>query len=128
MNNFVWITPNYRVNIDSIFSLQKINNENDIIKWNNLYDQIISNPDNYPDLPIGDNKTWNPVSNVKVSDEEVEKYAEAFEIWIRQQIGPKPTLTNTCTIILSTGVKVTINEEKYNEINKIIDKITKDNS
>ena len=125
---FVWITNDYRVNISSIFSLQKIEctNNEQINNWSKKYNDFISVPENFVELEVDDDVYWSPVSGTHVPDEYIETYAKKFNDYVESQIGPKPQNTYKYVIITNTGVKINISKNKFDEINKIIDEKTKD--
>lgn len=123
MKKFIWITDDYRINVDAIFSLQKINNDNELSQWKNKYNNFINNLESYPELQVSSEMLWTPTSGIKVDDEYINKYAEQFEIWAESQIGSKPKCIEQYILILCTGVKIIITKDKYEEINKVIDNL-----
>lgn len=125
---FVWINNEYRVNISSIFSLQKIECKNDeaLNNWSQKYNEFVSVPENFIELEVDDDVYWSPISGTSIPDEYIETYAEKFNDYVESQIGPKPQTTYKYVIITNTGIKINISKNKFNEINKIIDEKTKD--
>ena len=119
---FVWINENYRVNIESIFSLERRYVLNEDFKiWAQQYEQLIEEyKTNLP--PIKDEEgIVHKVSN-NSSQEDIQLYSKLIKDEIYDKIGEQPNEYNyTYCIILSTGVKVNISQDKYEEINKIID-------
>lgn len=125
---FVWINNDYRVNISSIFSLQRIESTDNeqLNNWSKKYNEFISVPENFIELEVDNGVYWSPINGAKMPDEYVEIYAEKFNDYVESQIGPRPQNTYKYVIITNTGVKVNISKNKFDEINKIIDEKTKD--
>ena len=73
---FVWITPTYRVNIESIFSLQQespIENP-DYITWNNTYNEYLDTlQKELPPLEI-DGEMIDPKNDQNIDEEKTNRY------------------------------------------------------
>jgi hypothetical protein len=121
--NFVWITENYRVNIESIFSLEhQINESDEYINWKN----------NYQNLTEEYKKTFKPIidddGNIVTIDnnsskEEIYNYSKLIIKEVLKIIGnPPERYSEIYVVILQTGLKIIISKDKFEEINKIIDK------
>lgn len=127
--NFVWITPTYRVNIESIFSLQRDSKmENpDYLVWQNTYDEYVKTIQReLPPLEI-DGEMVDPKDENNVTEEKIEKYAIELKKKIDETLGPEPPkYVYKYTIITHTGMKVNVSQDKYELINSIIDKIQKE--
>ena len=120
---FIWLTKNYRINIESIFSLEKQYIVNPLLKeWVDKYSQLLeSYKKNLPPLP-DDNGQFHQLTN-ESNEEDIKLYSELISEAIYDKIGEKPDeYVIKYVVILSTGIKINIPEDKYNEINKIIDK------
>lgn len=115
MSKFVELVPDYIVNIDCIFSMQKVrkSNENAYGVWECNYQQHKKiYMENLPDVEI-DGKVY----KASEDDEQLNEYAKAVNQKILNEVGnPPPSVINECTIITCTGVKIIINEEKYDAI------------
>ena len=115
---FYWITDNYRVNLESIFSLEKkyVDNSSAIKDWENAFQYWIDeikekglHTMDY-DIEILDD------SNINQED------ANIIYQYIISNIGEKPKEYEIeYYIILSTGIKVQLSEDKYQKINELID-------
>lgn len=127
--NFVWITPTYRVNIESIFSLQKESKmENpDYSAWQNTYDEYVETIQReLPPLEI-DGEMFDPKNENEATKEKVEKYAAELKNKIDEELGPEPPeYIYKYVIITHTGMKINVSQDKYDLINSIIDKIQKE--
>lgn len=127
--NFVWITPTYRVNIESIFSLQRDSKmENpDYLVWQNTYDEYVKTIQReLPPLEI-DGEMVDPKDENNVTEEKIEKYAIELKKKIDETLGPEPPkYVYKYAIITHTGMKVNVSQDKYELINSIIDKIQKE--
>lgn len=120
MAQFVWITENYRVNLDAIFSLERryIDDYDQLNVWNIQYDQLFSD--------ITQNGIDNEDLKIDVSDGHTitdEEYTKIYD-YIISIIGDSPlTYRIEYHIILSTGVTMQIAEDKFNKISEVIDSI-----
>lgn len=127
--NFVWITPTYRVNIESIFSLQRDSKmENpDYLVWQNTYDEYVKTIQReLPPLEI-DGEMFDPKDENEATEEKIEKYAIELKKKIDEALGPEPPeYVYKYVIITHTGMKVNVSQDKYELINSIIDKIQKE--
>lgn len=127
--NFVWITPTYRVNVESIFSLQKESKmENpDYSVWQNTYNEYVETIQReLPPLEI-DGEMFDPKDENKATKEKIEKYAAELKNKIDEAIGPEPPeYIYKYVIITHTGMKINVSQDKYDLINAIIDKIQKE--
>lgn len=127
--NFVWITPTYRVNIESIFSLQRDSKmENpDYLVWQNTYDEYVKTIQReLPPLEI-DGEMFDPKDENEATEEKIEKYAIELKKKIDEALGPEPPeYVYKYVIITHTGMKINVSQDKYELINSIIDKIQKE--
>lgn len=127
--NFIWITPTYRVNIESIFSLQRDSKmENpDYLVWQNTYDEYVKTIQReLPPLEI-DGEMFDPKDENEATEEKIEKYAVELKKKIDETLGPEPPeYVYKYVIITHTGMKVNVSQDKYELINSIIDKIQKE--
>jgi len=120
--NFVWLTDNYRVNIESIFSLEHQHSKNQkYIEWKNNYEKLLASyKSSLMPLKTEDGKFLE--INGSSSPEEIELYAQLITNEIYEKIGPTPEeYIDYYQIILSTGLKVGIAQDKFEAINKKID-------
>lgn len=124
--NFVWLTDNYRVNIESIFSLehQYIKNPK-YNEWKLKYENLLNSyKSQLIPLKKDDGEFLKLTSNS--TKEDIELYAQLIADEIYDKIGETPDEYNDYyQIILSTGLKIGITKDKFDIINKIIDKIEK---
>jgi len=115
MSKFVELAPDYIVNIDCIFSMQKVQKSN--IDACNVWDFNYKQHkkiymENLPDIEI-DGKVY----KASEDDEKLTEYAKAINKKILNEVGnPPESFINECTIITCTGVKIIVNEEKYDAI------------
>ncbi len=126
--NFVWITPTYRVNIESIFSLQcesEIENP-DYDKWQDNYDEYLTTIEKeLPPLEIDGNSI--DIKEDGISQETIDKYIETLQEKIKASLGPiPPQFICKYAIVTHTGLKIYVSEDKYNQINEIIDNMQKE--
>ena len=120
MAQFVWVTDNYRVNLDAIFSLEcrYIPDNSAVDEWNKIYERWLNDIKEYglhtDDLDID---TTEGISDIEF---------DQIDDYILQMIGecPKASYTVEYHIILSTGVTMQIAEDKFNKICEVIDSIS----
>lgn len=122
---FVWITPTYRVNIESIFSLQQespIENP-DYITWNNTYNEYLDTlQKELPPLEI-DGEMIDPKNDQNIDEEKTNRYIQELRQKIEESLGNKPPeFIYKFAIITHTGMKIYVSEDKYKLINSEIDK------
>ena len=115
---FVWLTDNYRVNLESIFSLEQkyIDNSESVIAWKNSYNDWQTEIYTYGihndniDLDITD------IDNISDDNKLI------IDNYIKGMLGECPNIYKTeYYIILSTGVKLQIAQDKFFKINEAID-------
>jgi hypothetical protein len=125
MSKFVWVTNSYRINIDSIFSLQrvKVSDNPAYKKWENDYIQISTDivPDDATVVEIDSEKYT--MSDINNDDKLLDKFHKILDAQIIEKIGnePDPYLYEYYCITCD-GVKIQLNKGKYDLINDIIDK------
>jgi len=119
---FVWITENYRVNVDSIFSLEKrVVKSSEWSNWKTQYNDIV-NEYQQSFAPLIDEDNNIIELNNASSQEDIEKYSKLLMNKIIERIGnPPEEYVETCILILQTGLKINITKDKFEAINKIID-------
>jgi len=119
---FIWITENYRVNIDSIFSLEKrVVKSSEWSNWKTQYNNIV-NEYQQSFAPLIDEDNNIIELNHNSNQEDIEKYSKLLMNKIIERIGnPPEEYTETYILILQTGLKVNITKDKFEAINKIID-------
>lgn len=114
MIRFVWLNDSYRVNIDSIFSLQRIKRDesDEHARWQEAYDIITGNiQDEFHDVLEDPTKT----DQQKIDEVTLE---------IKKLVGPEPDKWDYEYIVITqTGLKISITKDKYDLLNKIIDDI-----
>ena len=115
---FYWVTDNYRVNLESIFSLEKkyVDNSSAIKDWENAFQYWIDE--------IKENGLHTMDYDIEILDESNINQEDANIIYqyIIGNIGEKPKENEIeYYIILSTGIKVQLSEDKYQKINELID-------
>lgn len=127
---FVWITPTYRVNIESIFSLQEESKtENpDYIVWQNAYNEYLKTVQReLPPLEI-DGELFDPTNESDADSSKIQKYAVELEKKINETISETigdqpPKYICKYVIITHTGMKINVSQDKYELINNTIDEL-----
>ena len=121
--NFVWITENYRVNIESIFSMEhRVFNNPRYGEWKNNYEKLLNSYETSM-IPLKKEDGTFLEINKFSPPEDIKLYAELITNEIFDKIGPTPDeYTDSYIIILSTGLKIEIVKDKFEAINKMIDK------
>ena len=119
----VKINDDLKINIDCIYSLQCQNNDNDILKWEESYNELMQEYyDNPPLLALDDDELYKPEYGETIDNDKLSKYTDALNNYIITIIGEKPQYTETYILILTTGIKVSIDKVIYDALNKILEK------
>lgn len=119
----VKINDDLKINIDCIYSLQCQNNDNDILKWEESYNELMQEYyDNPPILALDDDELYKPEYGETIDNDKLSKYTDALNDYIITIIGKKPQYTETYILILTTGIKVSIDKIIYDALNKILEK------
>ena len=118
---FIKLTNNYRINIESIFSL-----EHQYLK-NKEYDEWKSNYDNLLDayqkslIPLKKENGELLKISENSSEEDIKEYAQLIAEEIYDKIGEEPEkYKDNYQIILSTGLKISISKDKFDAINNAL--------
>lgn len=121
MKNFVELVSGYIVNIDAIYSLQVVttSNKNALDNWENEYLNIKNwYTTNLPEIEYEGQQL--SIDNFD-DTETFEKYAKAIHQEIIDRIGDRPDeYFYEYIVITQTGVKITINKEKFDLIYNFI--------
>lgn len=119
----VKINDDLKINIDCIYSLQCQNNDNDILKWEESYNELMQEYyDNPPLLALDNDELYKPEYGETIDNDKLSKYTDALNNYIITIIGKKPQYTETYILILTTGIKVSIDKVIYDALNKILEK------
>lgn len=119
----VKINEDLKINIDCIYSLQRQNNNNDILKWEESYNELMQEYyDNPPILALDDDELYKPEYGETIDNDKLSKYTDALNDYIITIIGKKPQYTETYILILTTGIKVSIDKVIYDTLSKILEK------
>lgn len=119
----VKINDDLKINIDCIYSLQCQNNDNDILKWEESYNELMQEYyDNPPLLALDNDELYKPEYGETIDNDKLSKYTDALNNYIITIIGKKPQYTETYILILTTGIKVSIDKIIYDALNKILEK------
>lgn len=119
----VKINDDLKINIDCIYSLQCQNNDNDILKWEESYNELMQEYyDNPPLLALDNDELYKPEYGETIDNDKLSKYTDALNNYIITIIGEKPQYTETYILILTTGIKVSIDKIIYDALNKILEK------
>ena len=117
------INDELKINIDCIYSLQYQNNNNDILKWEESYNELMEEYyENPPLLPLDNDELYKPEYGEAIDNDKLSKYTDALNNYIITIIGEKPQYTETYILILITGVKVSIDKIIYDALSKILEK------
>lgn len=119
----VKINDDLKINIDCIYSLQCQNNDNDILKWEESYNELMQEYyDNPPLLALDNDELYKPEYGETIDNDKLSKYTDALNNYIITIIGKKPQYIETYILILTTGIKVSIDKIIYDALNKILEK------
>lgn len=117
------INDDLKINIDCIYSLQCQNNDNDILKWEESYNELMQEYyDNPPLLALDNDELYKPEYGETIDNDKLSKYTDALNNYIITIIGEKPQYTETYILILTTGIKVSIDKIIYDALNKVLEK------
>ena len=119
----VKINEDLKINIDCIYSLQCQNNDNDILKWEESYNELMQEYyDNPPLLQLDNDELYKPEYGETIDNDKLSKYTDALNNYIITIIGEKPQYIETYILILTTGIKVSIDKIIYDALNKVLEK------
>ena len=119
----VKINDDLKINIDCIYSLQCQNNDNDILKWEESYNELMQEYyDNPPLLQLDNDELYKPEYGETIDNDKLSKYTDALNNYIITIIGEKPQYIETYILILTTGIKVSIDKIIYDALNKVLEK------
>ena len=119
----VKINDDLKINIDCIYSLQRQNNNNDILKWEESYNELMQEYyDNPPLLALDNDELYKPEYGETIDNDKLSKYTDALNNYIITIIGEKPQYIETYILILTTGIKVSIDKIIYDALNKVLEK------
>ena len=119
----VKINEDLKINIDCIYSLQHQNNNNDILKWEESYNELMQEYyDNPPLLQLDNDELYKPEYGETIDNDKLSKYTDALNNYIITIIGEKPQYIETYILILTTGIKVSIDKIIYDALSKILEK------
>ena len=119
----VKINEDLKINIDCIYSLQHQNNNNDILKWEESYNELMQEYyDNPPLLQLDNDELYKPEYGETIDNDKLSKYTDALNNYIITLIGEKPQYIETYILILTTGIKVSIDKIIYDTLSKILEK------
>ena len=119
----VKINEDLKINIDCIYSLQHQNNNNDILKWEESYNELMQEYyDNPPLLQLDNDELYKPEYGETIDNDKLSKYTDALNNYIITIIGEKPQYIETYILILTTGIKVSIDKVIYDALSKILEK------
>ena len=119
----VKINDDLKINIDCIYSLQCQNNDNDILKWEESYNELMQEYyDNPPLLQLDNGELYKPEYGETIDNDKLSKYTDALNNYIITIIGEKPQYIETYILILTTGIKVSIDKIIYDTLSKILEK------
>ena len=119
----VKINDDLKINIDCIYSLQCQNNDNDILKWEESYNELMQEYYDIPPLLALDNdELYKPEYGETIDNDKLSKYTDALNNYIITIIGKKPQYAETYILILTTGIKVSIDKIIYDALNKVLEK------
>ena len=99
------------------------NNDNDILKWEESYNELMQEYyDNPPLLALDNDELYKPEYGETIDNDKLSKYTDALNNYIITIIGKKPQYTETYILILTTGIKVSIDKIIYDALNKVLEK------
>lgn len=120
------INDNLKINLDCIYSIQHISNEQELQKFEENKIEFIAEAyedGNIPELYV-DGKLYKPsiedIVNEK-NDENIQKYYVEFNNYLNDVLN-KPEEKHEYIIILSTGLKINIDKALYDTLNAELEK------
>lgn len=120
------INDKLKINLDSIYSIQYISNENELIKFEEDKIKFITETykdGNLPPLYV-DGELYKPeIEDIinESTDELVQKYYIEFNNYLNDVLC-KPEEKNEYILILSSGLKVNIDKALYDRLNEELEK------
>ncbi len=117
----VKISDDLTINIESLYSLEKISNKKDINEWESRYNDLLNQYSQDPPLLQIDNDTLFKPDYGKTQDEELlTKYFKSLDNYIIDSIGIKPKYEEKYYIILVSGLKIYISKYMYDKVNEYL--------
>lgn len=117
---FIVISEGLIINIDSIYALNIINNNEDIEEWDEKYkwyvDTIMKNPISF-DI---DGEDYVPDFDEEIDKDKLSKYMELLNNYIIEKIGDKPEYNEYYVTILNNGSNIRISKDVYDILHKYI--------
>ena len=118
----VKINDNLKINIEQIYSLEKVDNQKDIDKWNKLYQYHIKKYSEDPiTLQISENKVFKPEFGKENNVKDLELYSQALHNHILSIIGTCPNYIENYYVLLITGLKINIDQIIYDKIDNYLE-------
>ena len=117
---FIVISEGLIINIDSIYALNIINNNEDIEEWDEKYkwyvDTIMKDPISF-DI---DGEDYVPDFDEEIDKNKLSKYMELLNNYIIEKIGDKPEYNEYYVTILNNGSNIRISKDVYDILHKYI--------
>ena len=118
------VNDNILINIEQVYSLEKYNNKQDILKWEEMYNNNIAEyMENPPEIEINGALFIPDYSKeLNLDDPNINEYLFELHKLIYNNIGEKPIFKETYKLIMSTGLRITISKDIYDIIYKEMEK------
>lgn len=122
---FVEITENYRVNVESIFSLERriVPNQDACNEYDTRLQEVTEEAASNPPQLMCNGELYSPIydPNAKTNPQ-YEEYAKQLKTWMIERIGEQPPLyVYENYVVLATGLKVQLSDSKYEAILKAVE-------
>ena len=117
---FFKISNGLLINIELIYALNIVNNNEDIENWENQYkwyvDTIMKDPISF-DI---DGEDYVPDFDEEIDKDKLSKYMELLNNYIIEKIGDKPEYNEYYVTILNNGSNIRISKDVYDILHKYI--------
>ena len=111
------INDSILINVEQVYSLEKHSNQKELDQWDLEYNSILEGYyKDPPELMLKGGLWYKPDFENTKEDKHIEEYISEVNNKIIFDIGSRPQYVETYKLILTTGLKITIDKEIYDKL------------